>query len=165
MRNGLLYLAQPDDMPIYKVGVTGDVTQRLWQFQSQSPHAMRIIRVLDCGPRWRANAYERFIHSWLTRYSSHGEWYTDIDAIHQHFDEVSPAVDITDEIPLPKPLSDKPISLEYLEFILACGEAEEAGVNLTRTLGVVNRYAVKPTKGWRERLCMARSRLHTTDAA
>ena len=155
MRSGLLYLAQPDDMPIYKVGVTGDVTQRLWQFQSQSPHTMRVIRVLDCGPRWRANAYERFIHSWLTRYSSHGEWYTDIDAIHQQFDEVAPAVDITGEIPLAKPLSDKPrkpISLEYLEFILACGEAEESGASLYRIFGSGYQHAGKPRKDWRQKL-------------
>lgn len=155
MRRGFLYLAQPDDMPIYKVGVAGDVAARLHQFQSQSPHTMRVIRVLDLGPRWRANAYERYIHSWLTPYSSHGEWFTNLQAIHEQFDQVAPAVDVTDQIPSrgePKSRHRPPMSLDHLDYILACDEARASGLNVSGIFGVAYSHVHKPRKDWRKRL-------------
>ncbi|SLN74869.1 hypothetical protein ROJ8625_04116 [Roseivivax jejudonensis] len=94
---GYLYAFQPDDMPMYKVGHTVSVPQRLQQLAGQTPHTMHPRIVLDCGCFWRAKAFEGHVLSWLLPWVTHGEWVSDLEAIRDAFSVVAPAVDVTDD--------------------------------------------------------------------
>lgn len=167
MRGAYLYVVQPDDMPIFKVGVASDLFARAKAMQGQSPHRILFVRVLMVASKGVALAYERHIHSWLQPHASHGEWFTDIDAIQALLDEVAPAVDVTSEI---EQMSEatarqrRPQSLEDLEFRLAVCDAESRGINPVSLFGFSARKGV-PCANWRTKYAAALSAVAPKDAA
>lgn len=126
---GHVYVIQPDDIPLYKLGSTTHPIERLAGMQAQSPHRMRFRKVLRVESWRKARAFERFTMSHLKDTLAHGEWFSDLPLILDLFETIAPAVDVTDEYPPAKirnPFCKRPWSLEELAERLAQAGEDDA---------------------------------------
>lgn len=91
-----VYLIESDGNGPLKVGHSADPMQRITSLQSQAPGDLRFVRVLAVASRAAAAQFEAYALSWLSGHTSKGEWVTCRASAEQVFNEIAPAVDVTD---------------------------------------------------------------------
>lgn len=135
-----LYMMRPEGMDFCKIGVASDLKERRHTLQSMCPFRLKIERALMVESREVALAFESWICANAEDANMHGEWYRGSDHLHDLFDCVAPAVDVTDCFPVSTRTAwkNRGASLERLEFDLlrarACdvlGGSYRVGVYLT----------------------------------
>ncbi len=70
---GYVYLIQPLDVPVYKIGVSIDVEKRIARKEKEKDYKLEIICSVFVNDRYRT---ERILHNFFHRYRLAGEWFT-----------------------------------------------------------------------------------------
>jgi hypothetical protein len=135
-----LYMLRPDGLDCRKIGVATNLKDRRHTLQSMCPFRLHVERALLLESREVALAYEGWICSNAQSANMHGEWFKAGSHLHDLFDCVAPAVDVTEQFAAPArtlPKKRAP-SLERLEFDVLFARASgilggnyRAGVFLT----------------------------------
>lgn len=160
---GFVYAMQPEGMNICKVGATTDPQQRAKSIVSHSPSPVRFRHLVRVKSKRHALLWERWVFGQkLNR--SHGEWVYVDDALDMAFEEIAPALCMTDAFDMPtvRARAPKPLSEEFMEFaqeyydLLDAFDGYEFEANKAMGFGstayVANLSAGIPPSNWRERL-------------
>ena len=91
-----LYCIRAVGVPFAKIGTGHNPRKRMQELAHVAPFSLRLHRVLDCGSRKAAAAWEKCILHRATRYRQRGEWVALDDHLDSLLEEVAPAVDVTD---------------------------------------------------------------------
>ena len=120
-----LYMMRPEGMDFCKIGISTDLKERRHTLQSMCPFRLTIERALEVESRPVALAFEGWICANAESANMHGEWYRSGSHLHDLFDCVAPAVDVTDQYPASKRTAwkNRGASLERLDFDLLFARA------------------------------------------
>jgi len=60
---------------IYKIGISNDPTHRLKTIKTSSPYSVKLLFSIACQTKKIAMLLERHLHTVLSQYNTHGEWF------------------------------------------------------------------------------------------